>query len=202
MNGAVLAGGRSVRMGFNKAFIPFNGQPLIKGIVDIFCKVFDKVSVIANDTVLYEPFGLRVVSDIYRNAGSLGGIYTALFHSTDRHCFVAACDMPFLRTSVIEDMISEAYGWDVIVPYIDHRYHPLHAVYSRRCMRFIEAMIAKGDLRVTGLFGEEKLRVKRLDEAYFSNVESLLFVENVNTVEDLERAVEELKSLKEYGLTS
>ena len=81
MTGAVLAGGLARRMGFNKALIEVNGETLIQRTVGTFQKVFDDTMVVTNDVLLYENLGVKVVADIYKGAGSLGGIFTALFHA-------------------------------------------------------------------------------------------------------------------------
>jgi molybdenum cofactor guanylyltransferase len=185
MTGAILAGGKSARMGFDKAFISLAGKPLIEGIIATFNEVFDEVFIVANKTVEHERFDLRVIADIYQGAGSLGGIYTALFHSKSSQCFIAACDMPNLEASIIRHMLTDTSKHDILVPYLDDRYHPLHALYSKRCITHIEKMILAGDLKIRSLFRQKELRIKTLDEGFFGRNQQFCFVDNINTVEDL-----------------
>lgn len=186
MTGAILAGGSSRRMGTNKAFIKIDGSTIIERSVKLFREVFDDLYVVANDVLLYEHLDARVVSDIIKGAGSLGGIYTAVFHSRDKSVFVAACDMPSLdREAIRRTAETPLGGFDAVVPFIGGRYHPMHAVYSRKCLKPIKAMIEEGNLRVTDLL--DRIRVKRLTEDDFRGLPIESSVENVNTRDDLKR---------------
>ncbi|MEE8185794.1 MAG: molybdenum cofactor guanylyltransferase, partial [Thermodesulfobacteriota bacterium] len=123
MTGAILAGGKSKRMGFNKAFIEVNGQSIIQRIISVMRDTFCNVMVVTNkNNVLdYEALDVRVVADIYKERGSLGGIYTAIFHSSSQYCFVAACDMPFLNSGIINNMLKSIDKHEAVVPYINGR---------------------------------------------------------------------------------
>ena len=186
MTGAILAGGSSRRMGTNKAFIRIDGSTVIERSVKLFREAFDDIFIVANDVLLYEGLDARVVSDLIKGAGSLGGIYTAVFHSRDKSVFVAACDMPSLDLEAVRRTAGTPLGgFDAAVPFIGGRYHPMHAVYSRKCLKPIKAMIEDGNLRVTDLL--ERIRVKRLTEDYFRGLPIESSVENVNTRDDLKR---------------
>lgn len=189
MTGSILAGGKSRRMGFDKAFIKVGGRSVIERSVGLFREVFEDVNIIANDVLIYEGLGVRVISDLIKGAGSLGGVYTAVFHSASDFTFVAACDMPCLDKETIKKMIDSLKGrsssYGAVVPFIDGKFHPMHALYSKKCLKQIETMIKDGNLRITDLF--EKVRTKRLDEGFFNGLPIAASVENVNTNEDLLR---------------
>lgn len=195
MTGAVLAGGKSRRMGSNKAFIEIEGESIIKRVLKVIKSVFDGTNtgtntdsntiIVADGVLLYEGLSTRVVADIFKGAGSLGGVYTALFHSTGGYVFVAACDMPFIDRGCIKKVIKERGGaYDAFIPFVDGRYHPMHALYSKRCMRPIESMIKEGNLRITDLI--ERIRVKKLTEDDFNGLPIRASVMNINTMEELE----------------
>ena len=185
MTGAVLAGGLARRMGFNKALIEINGETLIQRTVKTFQKVFDETMVVTNDVLLYENLGVKVVADIYKGAGSLGGIFTALFHARGEHAFVAACDMPRLDIDCIKRVVSSTDDCDAVIPFISGRFHPMHALYSKRCMKTMEGMIKEGNLRISDLI--EKIKVRRLTIEDFAGLPIASSVENINTKEDLAR---------------
>lgn len=192
MTGAILAGGLSRRMGFNKAFIKLGGETVIERSVRLFKDLFDETMVVTSEAVPYELLSTRVVTDIYPGAGSLGGIYTALFHSPGEYVFVAACDMPGLDPKAISAVLNAQKTskgrFDAFIPFINERYHPMHAIYSKRCMKPMEAMIKEGDLRISGLI--EKIRVKTLVEDDLEGTPIAASVENINTREELERISE------------
>jgi molybdopterin-guanine dinucleotide biosynthesis protein A len=186
MTGVVLAGGMSSRMGFNKAFIRLeDGRTLIERGLDVLKGVFDDVFIVANDVLLYEGLDARVASDVYKGAGSLGGIYTALFHSRSDYTFVAACDMPCLDPASIRRLVRLSPGFDAVVPFAGGRLHPLHAVYSRRCLKPINEMIATGDLKIGALL--DRVRTRRAEAGEFEGADIVASVENINTREDLAR---------------
>lgn len=182
MTGALLAGGKSERMGFNKALIEVDGVTIIEREAVLLRKVFDEVFIVANEIPLYEGLSLRIYSDIIKGAGSIGGIYTALFHSPSEYVFVAACDMPFLDERAVR-LISSITGYDAVIPDIGGRLHPLHALYSKKCMKTVEEVIRAGDLRISNLV--KRLHVKKLSREDFKDIPIESSVENINTREDL-----------------
>ena len=189
MTGIILAGGKNRRMGFNKAFIDIGGQRIIQRTIGLFRELFDEIILVANNLAEYEELNVKVVSDIFKDAGSLGGIYTGLFHASSEYSFVAACDMPFLNKEVISKVNMAAKDTSAVVPFILGRYHPLHAAYSKKCLNSISEMIKERDLRITNLF--HKIKITRLDEKdWFSNEKILLSLDNINTREDLDRIVQ------------
>lgn len=182
---SILAGGLSRRMGFNKAFIKLNGQTIIERSVKLLSSIFDEVDIIANDAGLYEGLGVKVRPDEIKEAGSLGGVYTALLHSPAERVFVTACDMPYLDAGAVEATVRLSDDCDVAAPFIGGMFHPMHAVYHKRCLKPIEEMIKAGDLRINALF--ERVRTKKLPEDDFGGLPITSSVENVNTQEDLRR---------------
>jgi molybdopterin-guanine dinucleotide biosynthesis protein A len=102
---------------------------------------------------------------------------------------VVACDMPFLKKEVIEYLIGKIDNNDVIIPHLSDGYHPLHAIYSHRCLPFIERLIEKDDLKIINFF--MKVRVREIKEKELSQVdpEFNAFI-NINTPEDLKRISE------------
>lgn len=190
MTGIILAGGKSSRMGFNKAFIDIDGKPIIYKTVNLFKELFDEIIVVTNDPCGYEELNCLTVTDIFKGAGSLGGIYTGLFHSSSEYNFVAACDMPFLNKEAITRVIKLSEGWNATVPYIMARYHPLHAVYSKKCIKPIEEMIKAKDLRIANLF--QKVKTRKIGEIEWTGSETLSSLDNINTKKDLALIVKKI----------
>lgn len=184
VTGVILAGGQSKRMGSNKAFIEVRGLPIIERTVALFNKIFNDVIIAANDVETYCGLDALIVTDVYKDAATLGGIYTGLFHSQTPYSFVVACDMPFLDADTIKRTL-KLNDYDATVPFINGKLHAMHAVYSQRCLKKIEGMITTGNLRVSDLF--PMLRAKKLVEADFAGLPILSSIENVNTPEDLSR---------------
>lgn len=186
--GIILAGGKSSRMGRNKALLDFGGRSIIEHSADLFKSIFPEVILVTNTPDEYANLGVRIVTDIRPGKGSLGGIYTGLFYASHDYSFIASCDMPFLKRELIEFLTSLKEGYDVVVPRMNDGHEPLHAVYSKRCLKPIESMINKGDLRIIGFYSNARVREVPEEElaSYVSEPSPFL---NINTPEEYEAAI-------------
>jgi molybdopterin-guanine dinucleotide biosynthesis protein A len=183
MTGIILAGGKNSRMGRKKAFINVDGNTTIDRILAIFKEVFLEVIIVSNTPEDFSYTGLKVVTDIIPDMGSLGGLYTGLVNMNYERCFVVACDMPYISKSLIKYII-DIPRYDIVVPKIEGFYEPLFACYSRRCTNFVKRQLEAGNLRITDLYSY--FTVKEIHEneikKYDSSMRSLV---NINTPEDL-----------------
>ena len=195
LSAAVLAGGQSRRMGTDKALLPLvaGGQPMLGMVLERLSAVADDVFVVANDEARYAPLGARVVPDLRRDVGALGGIQAAITSSAHEHCLVVACDMPFLSLPLLRRMAGEPRDYDILVPLLPGEsrqrgdslvFQTLHAIYSKRCLPFIEKRIAEGNKQVVGFFEDVRVRALDLAEVRRWDPELRSFF-NVNTAEAL-----------------
>jgi len=184
MTGIILSGGRSTRMGKNKAFLRVGGERLIDRTVRLFRAVFREVIIVTASPLDYLDQETVIVTDILPERGALGGIYTGLFYAGEEQAFVAACDMPFLNRSFIEYMASRATGYDIVVPAPPDGLQPLHAVYSRRCLPAIRDLLERKRLKITGFYPGHKLRTISPEVLSSFDPEGRMFM-NVNTPEDI-----------------
>ncbi len=171
-------------MGRDKAFIEIDGIPIIQRIYDIFQKIFTEIIIVTNQKELYSGFKAKIVSDLIINHGALGGLYTGLFFSSNPYSFCVPCDMPFLNESMIQYLIKQANGYDVIVPRTEDGLQPLHAVYSKNCLEPIKIIIGMGKYKIIDLYPFVKTKI--IEESDFINIdltkESFI---NINTPGEL-----------------
>jgi len=186
VTGIILAGGKNLRMGKNKAFLEVNGQRIIDRTAILFRDIFDEVILVTNTPLDYLDLNLRTVTDLVPGKGSLGGIYSGLFHASYAHAFVVACDMPFLHADLIRYEIDLCPRFDIVIPRTEDGYQPLHAVYSQRCLPFMEDLLRKDILKIIDFFPQVKKREVSTEEIrrFDPGVRSF---QNVNTPEDLAR---------------
>ena len=181
-----MAGGMSRRMGQDKAWIPFEGRPIIARVIEVLREVADEVLIVANDA-RYAELGLRLVPDRFPQGGALGGIATGVGAAAYERVLVAACDMPFLRADVWRTLIARADGADAAVPRIGGEFETLHAVYTKACLPAMEQALAAGRMRVISFFPD--VRVRAVGEAELRAVDpELRAFTNVNTPEELAAA--------------
>ena len=187
ISAAVMAGGKSRRMGRDKAWLDVgDGRPIVQRVIDVLREVAHDVFVVANDE-RYRTLGLRVVPDRFPEGGVLGGIATGIGAAAHDRVLVAACDMPFLTADVFRLLIERSSEADAVVPRIGGEYETLHALYTKACLAPIERALASGKMRVISFFAD--VRVRSLDEADLRAVDpGLRAFTNVNTPEELAAA--------------
>ena len=184
---AIMAGGKSKRMGQDKAWIELDGEPIIRRVANVLALVADEVIVVANDP-RYAALGLRVVPDTFPDGGALGGIATGVSAATHDRVLVAACDMPFLSAEVWRVLLDHRYEADVVIPRIGGEYETLHALYTKACLAPMERALGAGKLRVISFFDE--VRVQAIDERELRVADpTLRSFTNVNTPEELASAL-------------
>ena len=189
----VLAGGKSLRLGYDKVLETVGNTSLLE-------RVIPRVSLLSSEVIIVtanEPTNLelvdypklRILSDIYPGKGPIGGIYTGLATSTSFYNLVVASDMPFLNQTLLRYMIQLSANFDLVVPRVGNLVEPLHAVYTKKCLAPIEQMIKQDKLSVNQLFHLVRTRYVEAEEIERFDPKHLSFF-NINTKADLKRARE------------
>ena len=191
-SGIVLAGGLSRRLGRDKAVEPLGGEPLISRVIGRLSQVTDQTVVVVNspERAVALPLNgtVRTAVDIYPDGGSLGGIFTGLSAADAEWGLAVACDMPFLNVGLLAHMLSLRDNNDVVVPVLEARPEPTHALYSRACMPQMERRLRANELKIAGFFDD--VRVRYLEQAAVEKLDpDHLSFFNINTQQDLDRAV-------------
>lgn len=179
VTGAILAGGKSTRMKYNKAFAKLGDYTIIETIINRFTNIFDNNIIISNEPDLYQHLGLEVYTDIYPGLGPISGIHSALTNSPDDVIFAIACDMPFIPQALIEYMIDVLDDYDTVVARINNFYQATSAVYQKSCLPVLTNCLENNKLK-TGLIFRE-LNPLVLDEeevSRFGNLDDIFF--NIN----------------------
>ena len=183
---AILCGGKSCRMGFDKAFLKEGDSYLLQHNATRLRSMFERVMLVSDTAekfAEYDAFdSCRIVTDHYPGTGPLGGICTALEESKDPYVFVMACDMPGPDLSLIEEMRSHLGEAQVVVCEHEGRFETLFAFYHRSCLPVFTRMIGENILKPRRAFDELRvvtlhLPPERADTSFI----------NLNTPEDLSR---------------
>lgn len=192
-NAYILAGGRSERMGKNKANLEWYGTTFLENIYDSLKKIFRDVFVIVKKKLNDDS---RYIEDLLEVYSPLTGIYTALKHTDKDFIFVKACDNPLISEKLIYEMYIFANNhYDVVVPKASDGLHPLYAFYSKKILPDIEKLFNVGSFKIISLYNQCKVKyieedeIKRFDK-------KLITMKNINTPEDLKKFKELFKEEK------
>jgi molybdopterin-guanine dinucleotide biosynthesis protein A len=194
LSAAVLAGGRSSRMGTDKALLSLQtgGPPLASIVADLLRQIADDVFLVSPPRPAYTGLGVPRHPDLYGDAGPLGGIASAIAQARHEFCLVVSCDMPFLNVDLLRWMATKPRTYDVLVPKLggDSRqgsgfvYQTMHAIYGSRCLPAIEHGLEEGRLQTVGFFSG--MAVETVDEAALRRIDpDLRSFFSVNTPEAL-----------------
>ena len=177
VNGYILAGGKSLRMGEDKGLMLLKGKPMIAHVIEQLKPAVQKVFIVSNNKA-YEQFGLEVICDLVTDIGPAGGILTALSKTDSKYNFICSCDMPFIQIDAINFLIEHSFDFEITVAVHQDKIQPLFGVYSRNCLAEWKSQIQKNNFKLQELisyFYTQKLEMKNMqsfDEAIFTNVNS------------------------------
>ena len=142
INGVILAGGKSSRMGTNKSLLKIGNQTIIERISDLMKSIFSEVIIITNSPDEYKLLNIPIFEDIYKWKGPLAGIHSALVHSKTEKIFVLSCDVPLMSKEMIEYIIEYKSDKPIIFCEAAGYHQPLVGVYSKVILEEVEKFIS------------------------------------------------------------
>ena len=193
----ILAGGRSSRMGTDKAFLVLGGRTLLERALGIAQSVAENVAIVG-DPAKFATHG-RVIEDVYRDRGPLGGIHAALSNSSTEWNLILGVDLPFVDADFLRFLISLAESSDAIVtvPSTNGRYEPLCAVYRREFAGVAEAALKSGRNKIDALYASVSVRTLEGKEISAHGFGSEIF-RNLNAPADWEQAKTEFENASKH----
>ncbi len=186
--GFVLAGGKSSRMGADKAFLRIGGETLLDRALTVMGEVSERVTVVG-DPAKFAEYGRTehgpVVADIFFGCGPLGGIHAALLDSTADMNLMLAVDMPFVSRELLAFLFAAAEGSEamIAVPRVGKGLQPLCAVYRRDFSAVAEQALRGGNYKIDAAFSGMQVRVIEEAELAAAGFSAQSFF-NVNTPQD------------------
>ena len=184
----IMAGGRSRRMGQDKAILDINGIPVIKYVMNQVRSHFDQILVSSNNILKHSLPGARVIPDEIANKGPLAGIVSALRVSRNDINFVIACDIPEVDIGLVRRLIRESKDFDAVLPQTGpSHFEPLFAVYKKSTLAAIDESIIAGNYKILNPLEKCKVKYVELSGAdQFKNLNTmndyLQFVKNKGDV--------------------
>ena len=186
--GVILAGGRSSRMGTAKAWLDFEGEPLLVRIARRLREELTELVVVRAPGQELPRVAALLVADRVEGEGPLAGLAVGLPATRRPLAFVVSCDVPFVSLTVARGLLGLADEYDVVIPRWEGRLHPLQAVYRAAIAPLVEAQLAAGRRRPADLYAHVRMRVVTEEELAEWDPRGRSFV-NMNTRAEYEAAL-------------
>lgn len=184
----ILMGGKNSRMNGNvKGLLKIKNSTFLEKIQEtlndfssIYLSINDKFS--KEQKQNFENMGFKIIEDIYKEIGPLGGIYSSLLNCKEEYLFITACDMPFITKNSIEVLCNKVdKNTDGVVFYDkNNKLYPLGAIYSKNVLPIIEEMIEKKYYKLSYLIEKSnfvKINIEKIDIP-------LKVLSNINTLQE------------------
>lgn len=179
ITGIILAGGKSRRMGNDKAMLLYKGKTFIEHIISALQPLVKNIIIVSDDKE-YDRFGLKRVADQIKNSGPLAGVYSGLHHSNTELNIVLSCDVPLIDSALLKLLIKEDDpSLDVVQFQSGDKTIPLIALYKKRCADTCLSLLNSGERRLRVL--AEHLNAKTIILGKDSAHKAM----NFNTKQDL-----------------
>jgi molybdenum cofactor guanylyltransferase len=183
----ILAGGKSSRFKKDKTMFPYLGKPLIEHVIDAASPLGGEISIIANNCSRFKHLQIQCYPDIIKDIGPFGGLYTALHYCSTETALVLGCDMPNISSDLLNYMISVRKDYDIVTPYINGFYEPLYALYSKRCLPYVQKCIEAGEKQILIFYDKVRIRKISEDEIKLFTDPGIVF-KNINYPHDVEKS--------------
>jgi molybdopterin-guanine dinucleotide biosynthesis protein A len=181
--GFALAGGRSERMGQDKALLPWGESDLLGHTVARLRAVTGDVRILCGPEPRYGDRGVRVVPDGIPDAGPIAGLLAGLESAGDRPGLFLAVDLPLVPVGLLSHLAALAAGFDAVVPVLPRGEEPLCAVYGPGCLEPVRRRVSGGERKMTSFWPDVRVLEVGLEElARFGDAEALFC--NLNAPSD------------------
>lgn len=164
ISAAVLAGGKSKRLGQNKSLMQINGITVLESVLNMVSPYVQKVMIITNAPEEYGFLDIETAKDIRPGCGPLSGIHSALSLASSEYVLVVSCDIPLVGSKQIEQLVSSCRGYDITI-FKHKNFEPLCAVYRRSCIGALNELIDHNEFRIIDLFPTLDVKVIRVEDA-------------------------------------
>jgi molybdopterin-guanine dinucleotide biosynthesis protein A len=179
ITGILLAGGKSSRMGTDKGFLKLNKKSFIEYSMEALQPLVSQMLIVANNPD-YDVFKIKRVDDLIKDAGPLAGIYSGLKHSKTEYNLVLSCDIPLIKTEILEKLMEAQDGCQDVIQIISNgKSMPLIALYKKTCATIFYKLLQNDERRLHVALNQCKVKNIILNSEYD------LFTKNINTPEEL-----------------
>ncbi len=181
----ILCGGTNRRMQTEKGLIIYKNKTFIEWIIDAIKPITNSIFLVTKNKD-YKKFGYPLVPDIHHSKGPVGGIYTALKHSSTENNLILSCDIPNITSHVLKTYLVDKYDEsnDVLNVADDNREYPLIGMYSKKLLSEFETALNNDHLKLVKLLEKVNCKCIKTEPGDYSALQ------NINTKEELKTLIE------------
>ena len=186
IEGFILTGGQSRRMGTDKSQLTIRGESFVERIAAELFPVTPSVRLVGNNSPAHSK--MQTVPDIHSQWGALGGVHAALSACGASWALIVACDFPFVTGELFKQLASLRGDFEAVAPIqADGIPQPLCSLYRvEPCLELAEALIKSGERKPIALLQSVRTRWVEFSELRsLENANSFFY--NINTPEDYAR---------------
>ena len=185
---AILAGGKSSRMGFDKQLLMSDDKRILEDIIRTLKEEFSDILIVTAKPQLYEGMDVRLCSDAYKDKGPLAGVHSALSHARSQYVYLLACDMPVVNLDFIRHLKRNLMdsGADICAGKFRDRLEPFNAFYSRTLLDDVVYRLETGNSSLFRFIYANQACVISQDDAAQFDKELQMFT-NINTRTEYEK---------------
>lgn len=185
---AILAGGKSSRMGFDKQLLMEDDRRILETVIETLKQEFSDILIVTAKPQLYEGMGVRLCSDLYPGCGPLAGVHAALHHARSRYVYLLACDMPVVNLPFVRHMKQKLQdsGMDICASRCNGRMEPFNTFYARSLLDEVVHRLETGNSSLFRFIHASRACVLEQEEAAVFDKELRMFT-NINTRTEYEK---------------
>jgi molybdenum cofactor guanylyltransferase len=176
----ILAGGQSLRMGSDKALVPFRGKPMIEHVSDVLMQRFHTITIVSNHH-MHKSLGLPTIADAYDQIGPLGGIIAGLKHSRSEQNLFIGCDMPMVQVEILDKLLQESIRNHNLLPCYQGKTETLCSIISKSALPQLEQAVTEKNYRLYDIL--LALQPQLVDVSHLCSFNPFA---NINTPDDLQ----------------
>ncbi|WP_066056987.1 molybdenum cofactor guanylyltransferase [Robertmurraya korlensis] len=188
--GIILAGGKSSRMGQNKALLTIEGATVIERIAHELTKITDQLLIVTNTFRDFEFLGIPMVEDMQKGKGPIAGIHAGLTATTTNANLIVACDMPFISSSLGDFLLTGLDEYQAVIPELGGQLHPLYGAYRKDALQVVTNALTNNQLRIRSVL--EQLNVQVVTEELLQRKQIMIKetdMFNMNDPKEYEKAL-------------
>ncbi len=192
ISGIILCGGKSKRMGKNKALLMLEEKHVIAYVIELLAQLCNNLLISTNSKDL-DFLKIKTVPDEFQNIGPIAGILSALKQSKTDKNIILSCDTPFINKDIVKYMLANSKNYDVVLPVFNEHLQPMTGIFSKNIIPLIENEIKAGNFIPPRIFEKGNLNKLKIDKNLKGWHKHLFF--NINNPTDYEKAKEIIKNI-------